>query len=342
MESLKYAELRRRSQDEIEELTREINRLKMHIKNHRNDNETRYIELNRTIKILSSKSDLHAELMQCRHELQLERLLVENLRRDVEAYQSMLGAEQSKCERMKHDLLECEASCRRSEILQSLESVPGLSPAKLIEIFSGRIQSLEKELQQSKLLNRTPNLMPSSTPNDEYSEEIKRALVRKQGDDFLPSLNNALLIQKIFDLEIVVREQNLQIQELMQDSTTKGEVTSLKTGEEDVQNTSEKLLLLAQESLSQARNEVKHLKFQLELCQDREAATRAQLCSLRSTILCVCCQRKIENFDPPSNEEVEEYRDESLTLVQENENLKSLVRERTTQVTIHSLKTDYS
>lgn len=332
MESIKHADLQRRLQDEVEDLSRENTRLRQYIKNHKSDNETKVNELNRTIKILSSKSDIHSELMQCRHDLQLEILHVENLRRDVESYQSMLINEQGKCEKLKKELLECENSVKISEILQSLRSVPGLSPVRLIEVFSGRIHSLEMELVNNRAKVRDHTGHPEKSQSELYSEEVKRVLARKTVDEFLPSLNNAILVQKILDLEAMIREQDLQIDELVNSSPSKEHLDSDEIPDNTTESC-ERMLLLTQESLSHARNDIKHLKMQLQDYQDRYTTAIAQLRSLQSTAMCLCCQQKIENPNNSQFESIEGHEDENPNLEQENANLKSLLRERTTQVT---------
>jgi hypothetical protein len=331
----------------MEVLTREVDRLKRHIKNHRQDSETKLSEMTRTIQFLSSKSELHSDLSQTRRDLQLEKLLVENLRRDVETYQSMLAAEQSKGERLKKELLSSTAANGRAEVLRSLDSVPGIPPVRLIEIFSGKLKSLETELLELQTQNRqssNSNSVPSSPPSSiplaqSFTEEIRKVLTSSQVGDFLPSLNNALLLQRILDLESLIREQDLRICELNKEVEQQQQRNPSEQENSTHRSSNEKFLILAQESLAQCKSDMKHLKYQLELSQEKEIAANCRLRSMSVSAICMSCQNKICSnsdempvFDPDQSEG-------KLTPPQDDhENLKSLLRERTTQVSCDSNK----
>jgi ribosomal protein S15P/S13E len=343
LDSLKLSEFQRQHRDEVEVLNREIDRLKRHIKNHRQDNETKLAELSRTIQLLSSKSELHNDLTQTRRDLQLEKLLVENLRRDVETYQSMLTVEQSRCERLKKELLNSEAANGRAEILRSLDSVPGIPPARLIEIFSDKLNSLETELlqlqsqqRQSSKLNSVSPSSPSSIPlAQSFTEEIRKVLSSQQIEDFLPSLNNALLLQRILDLESFIKEQDLRICDLNKGEEQQSPLEDDSTPHRGSSN--EKLLILTQESLAQCKNDIKHLKYQLELSQEKEIAANCRLRSMSVSAICMSCQSKIcSNTEAPGDEipvfDLDRSDGNITTPKDDYENLKSLLRERTTQV----------
>jgi hypothetical protein len=326
-------------------LIREVDRLKVHIKNHRNDSETKISSQAQTIRLLSSKSDLHTELTQAQHDLQLEKLLVENLRRDVETYQSMLKAEQSKCVRLKKELQDCESSKGKLEILNSLEGVPGISPTQLIEIFSEKLHSLETELAttRSKISVQSPETQPNTpSPKRSFTEEVRKILSTKQISEFLPSLSNSLLVQRILDLEIAIQERDLQIGDLTQELGEKQDPQQFDPlfGQETNfdPNSNGKLLLLSQENLAHAKDEVKKLKYQLELSQEREAAVNSHMHAIAVSTLCVNCQNKMkspmigETFNFSHDLPETERDDEMRSIKKENENMKSLLRERTTQV----------
>jgi hypothetical protein len=322
---------------------REVDRLKMHIKNHRNDSETKLSSQAHTIRLLSSKSDLHTELTQAHHDLQLEKLLVENLRRDVETYQSMLRVEQSKCARLKKELQDSESAKGKLEILKSLEGVPGIQPAQLIEIFSEKLQTLEAELtkaqSESQKSAQTPSpikQLTASSLKQSFTEEVRKILAMKQLSDFLPSLSHSLLVQRILDLEMLIQEQEHQIHDLTQELGTRQDPQLIGEDSDFDPSSNGKLLLLSQENLAQARNDVKQLRYQLELSQEREAAANSRLHSISVTKLCASCQNKLEgpsgesfDFSPDLPESDD---DEARSTKKENENLKSLLRERTTQV----------
>lgn len=341
--------MQRQHRDEQEALTREVDRLKRHIKNHRQDSETKLSEMARTIQILSSKSELHSDLTQTRRDLQLEKLLVENLRRDVETYQSMLAIEQSKCEKLKKELLSSEFANGRAEILRSLDSVPGISPVGLIEIFSGKLKSLETELLDLQTQDRQTSNLNSVCPSNSssiplaqsFTEEIRKVLTSTQIGEFLPSLNNALLLQRILDLECLIKDQDLRICELhkeVEHQHNPSEQDLLFHG-----GSHEKLLILTQESLARCKSDLKHMKYQLELSQEKEIATNCRLRLMSANAICINCQNKICSSNPEVHtDEISVFDDdqsaEKISYPQEDsENLKSLLRERTTQVFFLSL-----
>jgi hypothetical protein len=73
-------------QDQIEACNREILHQKALMRAHRDDKEVKIVELSGTIRILSSKSDMHRQLAIARHELESEKSLTQQLKADVESY----------------------------------------------------------------------------------------------------------------------------------------------------------------------------------------------------------------------------------------------------------------
>ena len=317
------------------------------MKSHRQDKETKISELSHTIQILSTKSDLHHELAQSKQDLHLEKLLVENLRRDLETYQSMIKIEQSKSEKLRKELLEYQSSRFTSQVIESIETIPGVQPSKLIEIFSLRTKLLEDEIIKLQL-NEKKNTEKSENfhydgEHDGLFKEIYNSLLHKSNEDFLSSLDTALLVRKIIELEDLLKKKITKIHELSQELINYQEEKSMRNnnGNSDNlydSNSTEKLLILHQNTLNQAKEEISALKYQLDRSQEKENNSKSHILHLTNTVVCLSCQKRIESLqDSDLNDqhdihinnnhigEIEHYE-------YEIENLKSLVRERTSQV----------
>lgn len=136
----------------VEQSSREIQKLQAYILAHRGDREIKLNEMAKTIKIFSSRSDLHHELAIARNDLEAEMLVVHHLRADIDSYRGMLDSEHAKHALLQKEIHSLKVLLNSCDVVKSVIAVPGLNPFSLIELFSGRIVWLESELKKSRHL----------------------------------------------------------------------------------------------------------------------------------------------------------------------------------------------
>lgn len=129
---------------------RETIRLNALIRTHRGDKETRIAEMAATIRSLSARSEIHAQLASARQEFEAEKIASHHLRSDIDSYRNMLETESNKCALLRKELNLVQGQLDASAVLRTVTGVPGVAPAVLIEMMSGKIISLQAELTKGK------------------------------------------------------------------------------------------------------------------------------------------------------------------------------------------------
>jgi chromosome segregation ATPase len=149
--------------EELFNANRELARLQAFSRSHREDREVKIAGLQTTIRTLSARSDMHAELTAARQELESEKLAGHHLRVDLDSYRDMLAAEKEKCLSCRKEVASLQGSLDAQAVLKSVLDVPGVDPAVLIEVYSGRMSDMQRDLQQvlsTKLHILSPGLSP--------------------------------------------------------------------------------------------------------------------------------------------------------------------------------------
>jgi hypothetical protein len=82
--------------EQLYESHREVKRLQAHARAHKGDGEVKIAELNATIRMLSARTDMHAQVAAARQDLEAEKLSNHHLRCDLDAYRDMVDVEQNK------------------------------------------------------------------------------------------------------------------------------------------------------------------------------------------------------------------------------------------------------
>jgi len=82
--------------EQLYESHREVKRLQAHARAHKGDREVKIAELNATIRMLSARTDMHAQVATARQDLEAEKLSNHHLRCDLDAYRDMVDVEQNK------------------------------------------------------------------------------------------------------------------------------------------------------------------------------------------------------------------------------------------------------
>lgn len=136
--------------EQIDQLQRENVRLNAQIRTHRGDKEMRLAEMAVTIRALSARSDIHVQLASARQELETEKIVVHHLRADVDSYRSMLESEQSKIVYLRKEASLFQGMLDASAVMKTVTDVPGVDPAVLIEMMSGKIGQLQAEVAKGK------------------------------------------------------------------------------------------------------------------------------------------------------------------------------------------------
>lgn len=148
---------------------REILRLKSKNRIARGDKDIKISEMAATIRSLSARSDMHAQLIQTKQEMEAERLANAHLRADLDTVKEMLEEEQRKCQMCRSEVSALQGMVDSVAVFQTVLNVPGVQPATLIELMSGQIVMLSSEVsklkknlneavEQSKSLQRTMQL----------------------------------------------------------------------------------------------------------------------------------------------------------------------------------------
>jgi chromosome segregation ATPase len=138
--------------DQLDSSLREISRLKSHNRTHKADKEIKIAEMTATIRTLSARSDTHALLAAARQEIESEKLTAHHLRDDLDAYRGMLEIEQGKSATLRKEIAVIQGTLDTVAVLRTILDVPGVDPATLIEVFSGKIVTF----QVCFYCNRTP------------------------------------------------------------------------------------------------------------------------------------------------------------------------------------------
>ena len=134
----------------LEQLERELVKVAGAARTHKEDKEIQIAEMVSSIRVLSGRGDMHAQLTAARQDLQSERLAVHHLRADVDAYRSMLEAEQEKVAQLRQELSAAQGAVEAFAVFSTLTDLPGVSAATLMEIMSGRIVQQQWQLATAK------------------------------------------------------------------------------------------------------------------------------------------------------------------------------------------------
>ena len=136
--------------DQLATMSREVLRLKALNRLHKGDKDMKIAEMAVTIRTLSAKSDIHAQLSAVRQDILSEKLISHHLRTDLDSFRSMLEEEQIKVSQLRKELANLQTTIDCNDIYQSVVGVPGVDPHTLLSTFSGHINHITQELSSTK------------------------------------------------------------------------------------------------------------------------------------------------------------------------------------------------
>eukprot|EP01034_Spumella_vulgaris_P027158 gene27158-33841_t len=117
---------------------------------HKGDKDMKIAEMADTIRSLSSRSDIHAQLATARQEIETQKLTNHHLRADLDNYRLMLEEEQRRAQTARKDMQTLQSAIDAMAVYQTVMHVPGVQPAVLLEVMSGQINQLQSDLTKSK------------------------------------------------------------------------------------------------------------------------------------------------------------------------------------------------
>jgi hypothetical protein len=131
---------------------RELGRVTSAARLHKEDKEMKIAEMAATIHMLTGKGDMYGQAAAARQDLLSERLAVHHLRDDVDSYRSMLDSEQNRVVALRKELLSMQGAAESLSVLNTLVDLPGVSAESLMEIMSGKIITIQNEMNTSKAI----------------------------------------------------------------------------------------------------------------------------------------------------------------------------------------------
>ncbi len=174
--------------NELDVSRREIVKLNAQTRYLKQNGEIKMAELQQTIRTLSSRSDLHAQVASARHELETEKLTIHHLRSDLDSYRTMMEDEKAKVSLLRKEVATVQSILDRELTVRTLADIPGVDPCTLIEIMGSHIIHLKSEISMSKSLAAQSQLQINS---------LQKALnsttrLRHDSDNLLPDNDAAL------------------------------------------------------------------------------------------------------------------------------------------------------
>lgn len=174
--------------NELDVSRREIVKLNAQTRYLKQNGEVKITELQQTIKTLSGRSDLHAQVASARHDLETEKLTIHHLRSDLDSYRSMMEDEKAKVSLLRKEIATVQSILDRELTVRTLADIPGVDPCTLIEIMGSHIIHLKSEISMSKSQAAQSQLQINS---------LQKALnsttrLRHDSDNLLPENDAAL------------------------------------------------------------------------------------------------------------------------------------------------------
>ena len=114
------------------------------------EKELKLQEMAKTIRDLSSRSDMHAQYVAQRSDLEAERTMSLHLRGDLESYRRMLSTEQETVKDMREEKAGLQNTVDSMHVLRTVMDIPGVTPGVVIEVMGGEITTLQDELAKNK------------------------------------------------------------------------------------------------------------------------------------------------------------------------------------------------
>ena len=136
--------------NELDLSKRECARLQCQLRTGKSDRDIRITEMTSTIRVLSARSDIHAQLVQAKQEAESEKLLGNHLRQDLDAYRGMLETEQRNNTQLRRQVEVFQGQVDGMAVMKSLMDVPGVPPLVLIELFSGKLVTSLQDAAKAK------------------------------------------------------------------------------------------------------------------------------------------------------------------------------------------------
>ena len=174
--------------EQLDLARREVIKVNAIARTHKGDKELKMNEMALTIKTLSSRGDMHTQLVAARQELEAEKVTCHHLRADIDVYRAMIETEQTKAVAIRKDLATVASTLEAVNVLQTIMDVPGVEPSALIEAMSGQIIQLHADY------SKTRSLLASSTSQ---VASLQRALANTNGKR---SINGGVVNDKSIDM----------------------------------------------------------------------------------------------------------------------------------------------
>jgi len=136
--------------EQIDGYQREIFHMQAQARVHRADKDVKIAELTSTIRALSARTDMHAQVVAARQEVETERLTNHHLRADVDMFRLMLEDEQRKLLQARKDAANLQSQIDSTMVIQTVTNIPGVSAPTVIEMMAGQITYYQSEASRAR------------------------------------------------------------------------------------------------------------------------------------------------------------------------------------------------
>ena len=136
--------------EQIEGSQRELFHIQAQSRVHRADKDVKIAELTSTIRALSARTDMHAQVVAARQEVETERLTIHHLRADVDTFRLLLEDEQRKLLQARKETANLQSQIDSTMVIQTVMNIPGVSAPTLIEMMAGQITYHQSEASRAR------------------------------------------------------------------------------------------------------------------------------------------------------------------------------------------------
>ncbi|RYH28969.1 hypothetical protein EON65_10165, partial [archaeon] len=167
----------------------------------KNNKETVIKQLQNTIQILSSKSDMHMQVYQVSRELETEKLLNNNLQLDILKLNGIVADKNSQISLLEQEKLVLHQQLDGVDLIKTLHNIPGVHIYHAINLFAYEITTAK---QKSDEYARNIN---------ELQEQLKTCQVQLESAVQQPKSmsNNNLAVNATLDQEQIMKDVNASV-----------------------------------------------------------------------------------------------------------------------------------
>jgi chromosome segregation ATPase len=161
----------RREKDELAEKLHgsqvRITTLESHLRTGRDSNSVRIRELESALRVVSGRSDLHSSLAASQQQLASERVKMVTVQGDLKLQVELLEEVRHQARQLSEQLSNQSDELDMMKVVKTLEGVPGVDPAEIIDGFVGQLEAKESELEDMKKTWKKKSIRRSNKENSD-------------------------------------------------------------------------------------------------------------------------------------------------------------------------------